>query len=286
MPGPWSLRYPGVDVTFSDASGVFLREAPDIADYDIETDDFANIRADDSQFGHDFHGGRTIGLVFGITGSSEAEMWDRFEGLASVWNAAAVRSTPGAVTELVSDRGRSAFGRPRRIAPSDVYPEAGMLSVQATFRQAGKLWYGEPDTLQVPLGLSQGGGLVAPLKEPLVARGTTTRQNTFVVGGREPTPIVATIRGAVLSPVIEVAGCFRYASAASLAFDDWLTIDTRPGRQSVSRNGTKIASLTRTSSLLTDGFLPPGSHTLTLSGSSASGSPTASIDWRSAHLAP
>ncbi|MFJ3381909.1 hypothetical protein ACIPJ2_16040 [Curtobacterium sp. NPDC090217] len=286
MPGPWALRYPGVDVTFDDESGVYLRVAPDLADYDITDADYDNARADGSQVGQDFHGGRTIGVTFGILGRTEAEMWDRFDRLASYWNAAAIRTTPGAVAELVSDRGRSAFGRPRKIAPSDVFPEAGMMTVETTFRQVDKLWYGAPDQLTVPFAISQGGGLVEPLKEPLVARGYTTRANTFTVGGTEPTPFVATIRGAILNPGIEIAGVVRYAAQTSLAYDETLTIDTRPGRMSVLRNGSQIASLTRNSDLLTDGILPPGAGSLVLTGSSSTGNPTATLEWRSATLAP
>ncbi|QKS14795.1 hypothetical protein HUN59_14860 [Curtobacterium sp. Csp2] len=286
MPEPWGLRYPGVDVKFTDASGIYLRVTPDIADYDIADGDVDSARADGTQVGMDFHHGRTIGVTFGILGSSEAEMWDRFNQLASYWNAAAVRSAPGALAELVSPRGRSAFGRPRKISPSDVSPEAKMMTVQTTFRQVDKLWYGAPDQLTVPFAISQGGGLVAPLKEPLVARGYTTRANTFTVAGSEPTPFVATIRGAILNPGIEIAGVAKYAAQTSLAYDETLTIDTRPGRMSVLRNGTKIASLTRNSDLLTDGVLSPGPGSLTLTGSSSTGNPTATLMWRSATLAP
>jgi hypothetical protein len=286
MPGPWALRYPGVDVTFDDASGIFMRVAPDLADYDIADGDVDNARADGTQFGIDWHGGRTIGVTFGIVGATEAQMWDRFNELASHWNAAAVRAKPGAVAELVSDRGRSAFGRPRKISPSDVFPEAGMMTVETTFRQLDKLFYGEPDQLTVPFAIAQDGGLVEPLVEPLVARGYTTRANTFTVGGSEPTPFVATIRGSILNPGIEIAGVVRYAAATSLAYDETLTIDTRPGRMTVLRNGSRIASLTRDSSLLTAGLLPPGAHSLVLTGSSTTGNPTATLEWRAATLAP
>ncbi|MGW8430940.1 hypothetical protein ACWGJ9_07425 [Curtobacterium citreum] len=286
MAGPWSLRYPGTDVTFTDASGIYLRKVPDVSDYDIADDDADNPRGDGSQVGQDFHGGRTIGLTFGILGATEDEMWARYALLAKWWSADSIRTTPGALAELVSDRGRSAFGRPRKIAPSDVNPVARMMTVEATFRQVDKLWYGTPGQLQVPFALSQGGGLVAPLKSPLVARGYTARQNTFTVGGDVPTPAVVTLAGAILNPAAEVAGAFRFAAPTSLAYDESIVIDARPGRQSVLRNGTKIAALTRTSSLIQDGFLTPGAHTLTLTGSSSTGNPTATIAWRSAHLTP
>jgi len=286
MPGPWRLVYPGQDVTFTDESGIYLRKPPEVADYDISTDDADNSRADASQAGQDFHGGRTIGLTFGVLGRTEAEMRSRASKLAMLWDAAAVRTRPGELAELISDGGRSAFGRPRKIAPSDVFPEANMQTVEAQFRQFDKLWYGPEDSLEVSLALTQSGGFVFPLKFPMVTRGSTTAQNTFVVDGDQPTWPVITIRGPILDPTVEVAGLFRFTAASSLRADEWITIDTRPGRRAVTRNGDRIGSLTRTSSLLTAAALPPGPHTLTLTGSSASGVPTAQIAWRAAYSTP
>lgn len=286
MPGPWRLVYSGVDVTFSNASGIFLRAAPDVADYDIAVDDSDNARTDGSQFGQDFHGGRTIGLTFGVVGATENEVAERAGRLGAYWDAPVLRETPGAIAELISERGRSAFGRPRKIAPSDVSPEARMMTIEATFRQADKLWYGARKSLSVQLGLTQSGGFVFPLKLPLVTRGYTTAANTFTVEGENATWPVITIRGPILNPVVEVAGRFKFAAATSLLFDESLTIDTRPGRQTVLRNGRRIASLTRTSSLLDDASLPPGSYTFTLSGSSSTGAPNAQISWRSAYSTP
>ncbi|MBT1542481.1 hypothetical protein KK103_11965 [Curtobacterium flaccumfaciens pv. flaccumfaciens] len=124
------------------------------------------------------------------------------------------------------------------------------------------------------------------LRFPLVARGYTTAENTFTVLGDVPTWPIITINGPILNPTVEVAGQFRFTAATSLRYDEQLTIDTRPGRQSVLRNGTQIASLTRTSTLLPAAALPPGSHTFTLSGSSSSGAPTARIVWRAAYPTP
>ena len=124
------------------------------------------------------------------------------------------------------------------------------------------------------------------LKEPLVARGYTTQANAFVVGGDMDTWPTVTIRGQILNPGVEVAGVFRYATQTSLAFDESITISTRPGARSVLRNGDQIASLTRTSDLLSSAALSPGSHTLTLTGSASTGTPEAVISWRAAYSAP
>jgi len=347
MPGPWRLVYPGVDVTFTNESGIYLRTPPEVADYDIAVDDTDNARTDGTQFGQDFHGGRTIALSFGIAGKTEADVAEKAGQLGAFWDGAVLRETPGALAELISERGRSAFGRPRKIAPSEVHPEAKMMTFEASFRQADKLWYGARKSLQVQLGLSQSGGFIfrqysagdnsgvvesSPdsglfsvgslaessqgsgmfvpgsltetvpgsglyaagggqllsegLKFPLVTHGYTTAANTFTVEGESATWPVVTIRGPILNPVVEVAGRFKFAASTSLKFDETLTIDTRPGRQTVLRNGRILAALTRSSSLLPEASLPPGSYTLTLSGSSTTGAPSAQISWRSAYSTP
>lgn len=120
---------------------------------------------------------------------------------------------------------------------------------------------------------------------PLVARGYTTATNGFVVGGSRPTWPVITIRGQILNPVVDVPGAFTFAAPTSLAYDEWLTIDTRPGRRFVSRNGVQSAKLTRASTLLPSASLRPGAHMMTLTGST-SGSPSARIAWRPAFTTP
>jgi len=260
--------------------------APEIGDPSRENQDGTLPGVDGSFFGVDTTGGQTIAFGLTAVGNTDAEANALYSAFRKVWRADTIRRTPGAVATLTAPSGRSTFGRPRRITPAYYPTDAAVIGITADFSTTDDLWYGDEESLQVPFALSQGGGLVSPLKSPLVARGYTTRQNTFTVGGEVSTPVVVTIKGAILNPVVEVAGAFRYAAQTSLAYDEWITIDTRPGRQCVLRNGAKIASLTRTSSLITDGFLAPGAHTLTLSGSSSTGNPAASIAWRSAYLTP
>lgn len=124
------------------------------------------------------------------------------------------------------------------------------------------------------------------LRFPLVARGYTTQANTFVVNGELDAWPVITIYGQILNPVVTVDGAFRFTAATSLKYDETLTIDTRPGRRSVLRNGNQIAALARTSDLLEDAALTPGAHTFTLSGSSSTGSPAAVLSWRAVYPTP
>jgi hypothetical protein len=267
----------------SQESGFPFSDAPEIGDPTRVTQDASLAGVDGSIFGIDTTEGRTIAFELTALGDDDAEAAALYGAFNSKWRDPKLRATAGAVATLTSPRGRSAFGRPRRITPK-LYPnDAGAVGITADFVTTDDLWYGAAESLSVPLALTQSGGLVEPLTEPLVAQGYTTSANTFVVGGTEPTWPILTLRGQILNPGVRVDGLFAFSAQTSLAFDEWLTIDTRPGIRSVLRNGERIASLTRGSSLLSDAALTPGAHTLVLTGSASTGSPTATIAWRAAY---
>lgn len=260
--------------------------APDFGDPERENQDSSLPGVDGSFFGIDTTAGQT--LAFGLTavGEDDAESDALYAAFRRTWRAASIRATPGATATLTAPSGRSTFGRPRRITPTVFPTDAGVVGITADFATSSDLWYGDEDSLQVPFAITQAGGFVFPLVFPLVSRGYTTAANTFTVLGEEPTWPVVTIRGPVLNPTVSVAGQFTFTAQTSLAFDEWLTIDTRPGQQTVLRNGSRLAALSRTSTLLPDASLPPGQHTFTLSGSSSSGVPSAQIVWRAAYSTP
>jgi hypothetical protein len=332
--GPQASRYP-------------FAIAPEIGDPERSNQDGNLPGVDGSTFGVDTFAGQTI--AFGLTALGETDddaraLYDEFR---RAWRADTIRQTPGSLATLTAPSGRSTFGRPRRITPTFYPNDAGAIGITADFATADDLWYGAEEFLEVPLGLSQGGGFVfrqyadgggltleesspgsglyipngltetppgsglyspeglvefpvgsgmySPssrpvtadgLKFPLVARGYTNASNGFVVGGTRSTWPVITIRGPILNPTVEVPGVFRFSATASLAYDEWLTIDTRPGRRFVTKNDVQSAALTRMSTLLPAAALPPGSHTMTLSGSSATGAPKALISWRPAYTTP
>jgi hypothetical protein len=260
--------------------------APEIGDPSRENQDGTLPGVDGSFFGVDTTGGQTIAFGLTAVGDTDAEANALYSAFRKVWRADTIRRTPGAVATLTAPSGRSTFGRPRRITPTYYPTDAAVIGITADFSTTDDLWYGDEESLTVPFAISQSGGLVAPLKSPLVARGYTTRENTFTVTGEQPTWPIITIRGPVLNPQVEVAGRLLFAASTSLAYDEWLTIDTRPGLRSVLRNGSRIAALARSSTLLPSASIPPGAHTFTLSGSSSTGNPTATIAWRPAHSTP
>ncbi len=260
--------------------------APEIGDADRETQDSSLPGVDGTFFGVDTTAGQTVAFGLTAVGETDDEAKQLYAALKRVWRADSIRATPGAMAKLTHPSGRSTFGRPRRFTPAFFPDAAGAVGATLDFATGDDLWYDGPDYIRVPLAVSQEGGLVEPLVEPLVAYGSTTAANTFTVKGEMPTWPVITIEGPIVNPTVEVTGRFRFTANTSLRYDETLVIDTRPGRQSVLRNGTQIAALTRSSTLLPDASLPPGNYTLLLSGSSSSGAPTARADWLAAYPTP
>lgn len=286
---PWRLIYPGTDLRFGPrATGLPISEAPSFGPADLTIDDrtLGEARSDGTGFGSDFRGGTTISFALHAIGDTQDQSRDLAGAYLAAWRGDRVRATPGALAELRTPSGRSVFGRPRRAVLDEALARFGKYFIQADFVTADDLWYGRQEQLSVPLRLSQSGGFVLPLRLPMVARGYTTAANVFTVAGEVDSWPIVTIKGPILNPTVEVPGCFRFSAGTSLQYDETLRIDARPGRQTVLRNGSKIAALTRTSTLLPAAALPPGAHTLTLSGSSSTGSPTAQIAWRPAYTTP
>lgn len=288
MPNDWHLSYPGEDLAFgSVASGFVFDAAPEVGPLEIRSDDAVRPRADGVVFGADFFGGRTI--TFGITvdGADEAEARERLAVLTKAWRADSIRSTPGAVATLASDSGRVAFGRPRRFVSADELLPFGLSRVTCDFAGGDSLWYGAESSASVTLAPSSNGGLIAPLASPLATTATSDRSTGFTVGGEVPTWPVFEIQGPITNPVVEVVGVFRMEFRTSLAYDQTLTVDTRPWARTILRDGASLAgTLSRTSTRLSQASLPPGRYELALRGASESGTASVGIRWRDAHLTP
>lgn len=285
MPTPWQLTYPGTNLAFGTAATGFpLSAAPEYGPTDLTVGDQNGASSDGVLLGQDFRHGSTISFELHAVAATQQEASALADEFMRAWRGDSIRSTPGAVAELRAPSGRSALGRPRRAVIDENLSRYGKYAILVDFVTIDDAWYGDPDSVVVPLALAQGGGLVSPLKSPLVARGETTRQNTFTIGGVLPVWPTITIRSAVLNPVASVPGRFRFAAATSLAYDEFLAIDSRRG--TVLRNGTQLASLTRSSELIEDALLAPGSYALVFSGSSSTGNPTAELAWRPAFPTP
>ena len=287
MPGDWSLSYRGRDVPFGESTGVHVREAPSMGTLNLETEDTSLPRADGIAFGADYAGGRTIGLSLGIVGRDEAAARVRLEALPLAWEDDELRRTPGALATLVSDRGRRAFGRPRRFAPVDQEPTAGYIVAEADFETVDGRWYGPEESTRVTLVPPLGGGLVAPLKSPVSTTASSDRSRSFTVGGTVPTWLQATVQGPITTPELEIVSLLRQRYDATVAYDEQLQVDARPWVRSILRNGAGVGGiLTRDSTRLSRALIPPGSYELVLRGVSAPGTASATLTWRNAYTTP
>lgn len=288
MPNDWRLRYAGTDLSFgSIASSMVFPVAPSVGSPDVETDDARRPRGDGVLFGADFVGGRTIDFEIDVVGDDEAETLSRVSALSRAWRADRIRQTPGALAELTSHNGRTAFGRPRRFAASDDSLPQGLSAVTADFVTADANWYGPEQASRVDFVPAAGGGLKAPLASPLSTTATSDRSTVFTVSGAANTWPVFEVVGPISNPVVEVVGRFRLTFRLSLAYDQRLVIDTRPWARTILRNGASVAgSLSRTSSRLSQASLPTGSHQLVLRGASAPGTAAVTVRWRDAYLTP
>jgi hypothetical protein len=287
----WSMRHSGGRTEFSDDSGIFLRAHPQVGDANRAVDDLSAADGDGNLFGADSIAGRTVALSFGVDGATAAETRSRYETLAALWRADSIRSKPGATFELVAPSGRAAIGRPRRIAPSEFrllhYPPA--IDIEADFETADDLWYADQLERIVTLGTIGVGAIEVPMSVPVPSTPPTERPQGFTVGGSVDTWGIFTAFGPISAPEIEIPGVLRYSfSRLTLAYDQWIQVDTRPWRRTILRNdGAPLGgALDSSSSLLSEGGLPPGAHQLVLRGSSPTGTPRASVRWRDAFTTP
>ena len=102
------------------------------------------------------------------------------------------------------------------------------------------------------------------------------------MGGTAPAPFVEVIHGPITNPWIAGPG-WRFDFLTTLAYDQTLTVDTRPWAQTVLRNdGASLAgTLTRASTALSDArLLPGGGAWLTFGGIDGTGTATCSVSWR------
>jgi hypothetical protein len=283
----WLLRYGSTSYTFGPADlDVVNMSAPDMSDVEVRADDFDRPRSDGRAFGSDFRGARTITFSLGVLGESEAEVRDRLAVLSNVWRADAVRSTPGALAEMVvqyAGRERSCFGRPRKFAHSDEDAAQGFIPVTATFDTADDLWYSATSTDQtLSIAGGVGGGLLAPLASPLGTTQNSDRSVAIEARGDLPAWPVITISGPITNPEIEVMNLWKIRLATTIAEGQSVVIDTRPWARTVVRSdGASLAgAFTRDSRRLSNAYIPAGRYELAFRGSSPTGTATAHLSWR------
>ena len=288
--GEWQLAYAGTAVTFGLPDlGVFFTAGPDQGDIDITSDDSARPRGDGRAFGIDTHGGRTITFELATHGSSENSARDTMADFVRAWRADAVRAVPGTVAELRArnaGRERLLYGRPRRIAVTDVDATSAIMTAVADFAAVDDLYYGtELHTITVGIVPPTGGGLVGTLAAPLSTTATSDRSTVITVDTPLPCWPVVTITGPITNPEITVTGQWRLALATALGAGSRIVVDPRPWARTVLRDqaASLAGALTRDSVRLADMTLRAGAAEVVFRGADATGTASARLEWRSTY---
>lgn len=298
--GDWRIEYPaygphpGARLEWGTTVPTWNITTPAVGDPDSEVADARRARSDGTDFGVDFLGGRTISFDIGVTGASPTVVRTNQARLAQTWRADAVRSRPGAVAALYSryrDIERVTFGRPRRYTAnlSEVTTNR-FAQVTADFTTADANWYSADLNSQgIALSAALGGGISFPAKFPLNFGAESDRSVGITVDTDLPAwPVITISGGDITNPVIEVAGLWTLALRTTLAYDETLVIDTQPWARTILKNGTTslAGALTRSSARLSQASLAAGVYELGFRGGSVSQTPTATVQWRSAHATP
>jgi len=285
----WRLVYPGVDLTFGGFTEYPIVAPPDLGESSPETQDNPYPYADGTQFGRDYRPGRTIAFEIGVNRFSNTEGLDAHGSLARAWRGDSIRKNPGAVATLHAMHGgreRVVFGRPRRYAPVLMDNESGYSGVTCDFQCSDDLWYDAAET-NVSIGLyaPTSGGITAPITAPITTTAPVTVPGQVNVGGLVDTWPVVTIEGPIETPRVELVGLWSLELNTALAFDQSVTIDTRPWARSVVRSdGASLAGkLTRQSVSLSKAVLPAGSRSqLRFTGYDLTGTSRVTVSFRNA----
>ncbi|GAA1323753.1 hypothetical protein ACFSWE_09580 [Leucobacter albus] len=265
--------------------GIGLTRPPEVGTVEIETDDQSLPRADGIVMGEDFYGAQTVSFDLSLRPEQGKPVADLLGELRHFWRAPSHRNVGGKTVELRSPSGRSTFGRPRRFSPNRDNEKHDHITVDADFESVSDLWFGASGSALVSLVPPLGRGLVAPLVEPLTIQGAAQNAQGFTVGGEEPAYPVIVFRGPITNPSLHGDG-WVVRVRGTLAYDETLTVDTRPWVRSLSLNGRPVAGmLMPSSSRLRDVTLSPGFHSVQLRGTDITGTASALILWREAHAA-
>lgn len=261
----------------------------------IRTQDTDRPTGDGVRMGRDFRSGATWSFSMFTNADSEEAAWDSLSDLSSAWEADDVRSQSDAVLPLryrLAGRDRRVYGRPRRwtASPTNLSLD-GRIDVEADFALVYPLVFDDHLNSQrftVVPPLDPQAGFLAPFTPPFtLGANSSSRQFTLNVGGKVPTPIMLTFEGPLQPGARVEVGDWVAQLEEAVPVDDPVTVDARPWVRTVTRrsdgSGVRVAPrLTRLSKM----WLAPGSHKVTFSADSPSGTGSVVISWHDAFSSP
>lgn len=248
---------------------------------------------DGVSMGRDYLQGRTLSWDLAINCDNAADARAAWQSLEVAWDAADIRSMPGAVTSVQIQAPYGvpvlAYGRPRKIAPSEtVHLRNGRVLLAADFATADRVYYDATEQeiafgIQPTIGV--GGGITWPVTWPITWAPTDAPPADVVVnGGSAPTWPVITFEGPVVDPkVVFGDGDVYFQVIGTLLENQTVTVDTRPWARTVVRDdGGSLAGAVR-GSRLAELALPTGSTTVAVQGIDLDGTASVRVRWRDAY---
>lgn len=242
---------------------------------------------DTRAFGRDMLTAGTWSLDLLINTQDAVSASAAYGALVKAWRADSTREIPGRQTTLrygAAGRTRRVYGRPRGIPTLDPNGiTTGAVTASAKFVLGDTLTYDDlPQILQITAIAPSTGGLIFPATFPVTTIPSTTRSGVINnVGGDAPTPFEVEFHGPISNPVALINGT-RIALATTIAYDQWVTVNTR--ELTVLRNdGANLSGALSRTTYLDDCRLSPGAAELQFSGSDATGTATCKLTWRPAY---
>lgn len=206
-----------------------------------DTQDTENMFRPGLMMGNDLMRPGSVDFTLRTDGYSIDDATAATEGLATVWMKGGNRNSNSisSMRYRIGNRTRRIFGRGREFVHSlDNWSYSGTSPIQCGFKMIDPFYYGDEER-SVDLGYAPPvtGGLIAPLKAPLSAKGTgATGIGGYIedVGGTAPTPVVVDVFGPTQYATI-IGDTWSIQYVKPIAYDEVVTIDCRFGHM-VARN--------------------------------------------------
>ncbi|MEU5002016.1 hypothetical protein [Streptomyces sp. NPDC021622] len=249
--------------------------------------------ADGAWLGPDWYEARTLRIDCGVKSPGDPAAAARI--VSQIQEAAddpRVRTVGGAVAPLrikwPGSPVRVLFGRLRKAEASWEEAAFGWVPLDVEFTAADPRFYADAEqTVQLRLGWLSGGGFTAPVQAPIhVSDGSLSGQNRpgwVTNNGNIDAYPVLTVFGPCANPVItHVETGRRIELGITVPAGEYVRIDTRPGRRTVTRDrGGTVA----TTSPLGSFKLPPGRSEIRWIASDPTASARLTVAWRDAFKA-
>lgn len=283
-------------------TGYLTTSRPTISGGDLRLADVERPQEDGVMMGRDYRGSKTYTFEMevitdrlnglGVTDPHRANL-DALDALETMWNLRKWRNNPQAYALLRSCEGGKVsrcYGRPRRWEESaGALTQRGYTPLVADFALTDDQWYSDVEqVMDVGLVPPPEGGLIAPIVAPITTTLSSSSDALAVVGGKRATWPVVEFHGPVINPVLNI-GDMTIGLTGTLAYDQYVIVDTRPWSRSVLRypGGAGVAGwLTSATPVMRNLMLEAGTHEVTYSGKDLTGTSYARLRWRDARSRP